>query len=1255
MKKRIVAVKNLFVRFKRSKLGINPAVFFIAFVGLIIGSYLILRTGSKILALNDTIQTWPFDAASSVNYTYDSSLITVDNGGARPNPNKFTNPDFGSDNSSWNLSAVAGSTTPNNWTIVPGDSTYSTGDFLAMKYEAKCASIADPNTGLTSPDSGYHTYYDSDTPCTSADGDEVVSTASGYPITYISQTDSAARCSNVNVSGYTAHLITDNEWQTIARNAEATPANWSAGLVGEGYLYAGHNDASPAFALPASTTDTGDYACAYTDSSPDMHRDGTYWCSNAGSTYEQTPSTVNNWPQCLAWCDSVMDASHPICEYDGPEESDTTNCWVKDAPVGGADSCDWQPFYPKGAWWTGLQPDPSPAPPGITEAPSPCPTYTASGQSGAVGNQKRVFILSNGAYIWDIAGNVWEWVDGTIEGQDEPAGATPGFGWKEFTDLVSYGTLGYDLVAPAGSYNSTEGMGKIDSSGQSGNTTVYGFIRGGYWVTAATNFTGAFAWLMSLPPDTNNTYGIGFRCATDPVVTQTYLPGTGHAENGSDSIAVGSVSDAKLVQDVNVGDTSNYDISAYVYNSGNTVDDTVAQLYYNGAIVSTIYTDAGSGWWKLSGTITGVASSVEAGLLIYSGNTVTVDDFTLDKSGTYSIYTTLAYSNAQVSSWDSFCQGTITGTCSGDGVTATGSASVTYQLCTDDGSTCETDGSWQYWNGSAWAAATDTTTTVNTADELTQAAMQALPVTSQKISVKAIMQFGGADYPVINNLSVGMTTTASSPTPTPTPGPLTCSDGPSYTFDSPDNFTVATGSAIANSQLTEQISANDSPESTNAETNQEFTGDFQVDTHVTDLSTTPTTAVNNAAQLELWDGTLGKYIIVEATTDENASHSAILAFSDGPSSSNPTWTAIGSIDNIPQVSDVWLRLVRSQGTISGYVKTDTNGDFQLIGTSMTPLLANSSAPVYIDNQLTSNQSSTDSSVTFESFLISCLQTLTASCSSDNTNVTLSWNSMTEAAYYLLRVDDTDNNTPSCTDDWYCSDPPDTMSGDLNTTSETVDVTTGANYKAWVQYSGDNNNISSPAYVYFNCNGTNGGSSSNSQSSNNTVDSGLPPSCYQTTPTTAPNLEQITVSGTSATLYFTQVYPADQYQVFYGYTAGDTRFGATFPGYGPVTINDLNPHTTYYFAVRGEDVCAAGPFSNWMSVRSGAGTGSGGSGSSTTTTSGTSSNSLASAQTSSGTTAQTTPLPIPVTGTSWPTFFGFGLGVATIIGSVLLIL
>ena len=134
------------------------------------------------------------------------------------------------------------------------------------------------------------------------------------PWVSISQTSAITACSAL---GSSYHLQTNNEWMTIARNAEAQAGNWTLGSVGLGYLFAGHNDNAPAAAKAASSTDTGNNRCAYTDTA------------------------------------------------------------------------------------------------GTTENPTSCPTNTANNTSGTAGNQVRTLTLSNGAVIWDIPGNVWEWTAST--------------------------------------------------------------------------------------------------------------------------------------------------------------------------------------------------------------------------------------------------------------------------------------------------------------------------------------------------------------------------------------------------------------------------------------------------------------------------------------------------------------------------------------------------------------------------------------------------------------------------------------------------------------------------------------------------------------------------------------------------------------------------------------------------------------------------------------------------------------------------
>jgi prepilin-type N-terminal cleavage/methylation domain-containing protein len=133
---------------------------------------------------------------------------------------------------------------PTGWVQVPGNSTFGTSDFWVMKYEAKCVQ-ASTQTSLTSPTTGYNTYANNTTPCTSANGRYIASTAGGYPIANISQTNAISYCAAIG-----AHLITNNEWQTIAWNAQNVASNWKDGVIGStesaGGMYRGNSNSSKA-------------------------------------------------------------------------------------------------------------------------------------------------------------------------------------------------------------------------------------------------------------------------------------------------------------------------------------------------------------------------------------------------------------------------------------------------------------------------------------------------------------------------------------------------------------------------------------------------------------------------------------------------------------------------------------------------------------------------------------------------------------------------------------------------------------------------------------------------------------------------------------------------------------------------------------------------------------------------------------------------------------------------------------------------
>lgn len=210
---------------------------------------------------------------------------------------------------------------PNNWIKVPGNSTFGTSDFWVMKYEAKCADTSG-NLLTTPTDGSYQTYHAGTTPCTSANNRYVASAPTGYPITRIAQSTSGVNndakeyCQSIG-----AHLITNNEWQTIAWNVQNNGQNWSGGAVGTGYVYSGHSDNNPANAIVSSSDDDNGYF-------------------NTGNVS---------------------------------------------------------------------------------------------------GDQKRTYVLSNGQTVWDLSGNVWEWVSDTIVGTNKPVGNPTN--WVQWNTVANFGAL----------------------------------------------------------------------------------------------------------------------------------------------------------------------------------------------------------------------------------------------------------------------------------------------------------------------------------------------------------------------------------------------------------------------------------------------------------------------------------------------------------------------------------------------------------------------------------------------------------------------------------------------------------------------------------------------------------------------------------------------------------------------------------------------------------------------------------------------
>jgi formylglycine-generating enzyme required for sulfatase activity len=114
--------------------------------------------------------------------------------------------------------------------------------------------------------------------------------------------------------------------------------------------------------------------------------------------------------------------------------------------------------------------------------------------------QKRTHTLKSGEIIWDVAGNVWEWVKDDNTVAQAPSGLVYHESGWDVTDKLRWG--------PEGTYTSGSGLGNAALNYSTGAVS-----RGGRWLDGG--WSGVFASDLNLAPSLTSEY-LGFRCIFVP-------------------------------------------------------------------------------------------------------------------------------------------------------------------------------------------------------------------------------------------------------------------------------------------------------------------------------------------------------------------------------------------------------------------------------------------------------------------------------------------------------------------------------------------------------------------------------------------------------------------------------------------------------------------------------------------------------------------------------------------------------------------
>ncbi|EKE28016.1 MAG: hypothetical protein ACD_3C00111G0033 [uncultured bacterium (gcode 4)] len=165
----------------------------------------------------------------------------------------------------WNYSSSAPANCPIWFVSVPWNQEFNQPGFCVMKYEAKALNW------IINSWFNWHSYSWTDV---------VVSNPQDVSIVNVTQPQAITACRSMWVW---YHLITENEWMTIARNIELSSNNWTSWMVWSWYIHNWHVNNNPAVALTGSSDDSNWFYWI------------TWWTWTTSAFNNKRTLTLSNW------------------------------------------------------------------------------------------------------------------------------------------------------------------------------------------------------------------------------------------------------------------------------------------------------------------------------------------------------------------------------------------------------------------------------------------------------------------------------------------------------------------------------------------------------------------------------------------------------------------------------------------------------------------------------------------------------------------------------------------------------------------------------------------------------------------------------------------------------------------------------------------------------------------------------------------------------------------------------------------------